>query len=57
MLVSASGSRVPAAEEKTSQGQIGGFGRAVLQTVSALETGDDGAGSVLVPALAGEADP
>lgn len=39
VLVSASGSRVPAAEEKTSQGQIGGFGRAVLQTVSALETG------------------
>ena len=39
VLVSASGSRVPAAEEKTSQGQIGGFGRAVLQTVSALEAG------------------
>jgi len=37
VLVSASGSRVPGAEEKTSQGQIGGFGRAVLQTVTALE--------------------
>jgi Peptidase family M28 len=37
VLVSASGSRVPAADEKTSQGQIGGFGRAVLQTISALE--------------------
>jgi Peptidase family M28 len=37
VLVSASGSRMPAAEEKTSQAQIGGFGRAVLQTVSALE--------------------
>jgi len=39
VLVSASGSRVPAADEKTSQGQIGGFGRAVLQSVSALEAG------------------
>lgn len=39
VLLSASGSRVPAAEEKTSQGQISGFGRAVLQTVSALEAG------------------
>jgi len=37
VLVSASGARVPDAEERTSQGQIGGFGRAVLQTVSALE--------------------
>ena len=39
VLVSASGSRIPAAEETTSQGQIGGFGRATLQTVSALEAG------------------
>jgi len=39
VLVSASGSRVPASEEKTSQGQIGGFGRAILQAVSALESG------------------
>lgn len=39
VLVSASGSRVPAADEPTSQGQIGAFGRAVLQTVSALESG------------------
>jgi hypothetical protein len=39
VLLSASGSRVPAAEEKTAQGQISGFGRAVLQTVSALEAG------------------
>ncbi|HUA71278.1 MAG TPA: M28 family peptidase [Solirubrobacteraceae bacterium] len=45
VLISASGSRVPAAEEKTSEGQIGGFGRAVLQTVSALEAG----GSVPAP--------
>ena len=40
VLVSASGSRMPGAEEKTSQGQIGGFGRTVLQTVSALEAGE-----------------
>jgi Peptidase family M28 len=39
VLVSASGSRLPAAHELTSQGQIGGFGRTVLQTVSALESG------------------
>ena len=39
VLLSASGSRVPAAEEKTAQGQISGFGRTVLQTVSALEAG------------------
>ena len=36
VLVSASGSRMPAADEKTSQGQIGGFGRTVLQSISAL---------------------
>jgi hypothetical protein len=40
VLVSASGSRVPAADEKTSPIQIGGFGRAMLQTVSALEAGE-----------------
>ncbi len=39
VLLSASGSRVPAANEPTSEGQIGGFGRTVLQTVSALESG------------------
>ena len=39
VLLSASGSRVPAADEKTTQGQVSGFGRAVLQTVSALEAG------------------
>jgi Peptidase family M28 len=39
VLVSTSSSRVPAADEKTSQYQISGFGRAVLQTVSALESG------------------
>jgi len=39
VLVSTSGSRVPAPEEKTSQYQITGFGRAVLQSVSALESG------------------
>ena len=37
VLVSASGSRMPAADEKTSATEIGGFGRAVLQTVTALE--------------------
>ncbi len=39
VLVSTSGSRVPPSDEKTSQYQIAGFGRAVLQSVSALETG------------------
>jgi Peptidase family M28 len=38
VLISASGSRVPAADEPTTQGQIGAFGRAVLQSVSALES-------------------
>ncbi|HUA02849.1 MAG TPA: M28 family peptidase [Solirubrobacteraceae bacterium] len=37
VLVSTSGSRVPAPDEKTSEYQISGFGRAVLQSVSALE--------------------
>jgi Peptidase family M28 len=39
VFVSASGSRVPGADERTSQAQITGFGRAILQTVSALEAG------------------
>ncbi len=39
VLVSASGARVPATDEPTSPGQIGGFGRTILQTVSALEAG------------------
>jgi hypothetical protein len=37
VLVSTSGSRVPPPDEKTSQYQIAGFGRAVLQSVSAFE--------------------
>jgi hypothetical protein len=37
VLISTSGSRVPAVDEKTSQYQVAGFGRAVLQSVSALE--------------------
>ena len=36
VLVSTSGARVPAPEEPTSQAQIMGFGRAVLQAVTAL---------------------
>jgi Peptidase family M28 len=39
VLVSTSGSRVPSPDEQTSQYQIAGFGRAVLQSVSALEAG------------------
>lgn len=39
VLISTSGSRVPAVDEKTSQYQVAGFGRAVLQSVSALEAG------------------
>ncbi len=41
VLLSASGSRVPGAEEKTSQAQITGFGRTVLESVSALEAATD----------------
>ncbi len=39
VLVSASGARLPAAGEPTSPAQINGFGRAILQSVSALATG------------------
>ncbi len=39
VLVSASGPRLPAPAEPTSPGQIGGFGRTVLQSVTALESG------------------
>jgi Peptidase family M28 len=39
VLLSASGARLPAADEPTSQAQIAGFGRAVLESVSALEAG------------------
>jgi hypothetical protein len=39
VLISTSGSRVPAVDENTSQSQVAGFGRAVLQSVSALEAG------------------
>ncbi len=41
VLLSASGSRVPGAEEKTSEAQITGFGRTVLESVSALEAATD----------------
>jgi len=39
VLVSTSGARQPATGEPTSEGQMSGFGRAVLATVTALETG------------------
>ena len=39
VLVSTSGSRVPSPDEKTSEYQMAGFGRAALQSVSALEAG------------------
>ena len=39
VLVSASGARTPAADEPTSASQISGFGRSILQTVSALGAG------------------
>jgi hypothetical protein len=39
VLVSVSGARVPAANEPTSPAQITGFGRTILQSVSALESG------------------
>ncbi len=39
VLVSASGSRIPPADEPTSAGRINGFGRTILESVSALEAG------------------
>jgi hypothetical protein len=39
VLISTSGSRIPAVDEPTSQYQVAGFGRAILQSVSALEAG------------------
>jgi hypothetical protein len=39
VLVSASGARLPAANEPTSPAQISGLGRTILQSVSALESG------------------
>jgi hypothetical protein len=39
VLLSSSGARLPAVAEPTSQAQITGFGRTVLQSVSALEAG------------------
>jgi hypothetical protein len=39
VLVSTSSARLPAAEEPTSAAQITGFGRAVLQALTALEAG------------------
>jgi Peptidase family M28 len=39
VLVSGSGARLPAADEPTSPARINGFGRAILESVSALEAG------------------
>jgi hypothetical protein len=39
VLVSASGARLPAANEPTSPAQINGLGRTILESVSALESG------------------
>lgn len=39
VLVSAAGARFPAPNEPTSPARINGFGRAILQSVSALESG------------------
>ena len=39
VLVSASGARLPAANEPTSPAQISGLGRTILESVSALESG------------------
>jgi hypothetical protein len=39
VLVSASGARLPGPDEPTSEARINGFGRAILQSVSALEAG------------------
>jgi hypothetical protein len=39
VLVSAAGARMPAPNEPTSPNQIGGFGRAILESVTALEAG------------------
>ena len=42
---------MPAVDEPTSQYQVAGFGRAVLQSVSALESGASVPAPSVLPAL------
>jgi Peptidase family M28 len=44
VLVSTSGARIPAADERPSEPQMDGFGRAVLQAITALNNGPEVAG-------------
>jgi Peptidase family M28 len=57
VLVSTSGARLPAPDEPTSQGQIAGFGRAVLETVTALGAGPNVPGPSSYLSMHGELIP
>jgi hypothetical protein len=57
VLVSTSGARLPAPEEPTSQAQITGFGRAVLETVTALGAGPNVPGPSSYLSMHGELIP
>jgi Peptidase family M28 len=57
VLVSTSGARIPAADERPSEPQMGGFGRAVLQAISALNSGTEVPGPSSYLRLSGELIP
>ncbi len=57
VLVSTSGARLPAPNEPTSQGQITGFGRATLETVTALGAGPNVPGPSSYLSMHGELIP
>jgi hypothetical protein len=57
VLVSTSGARLPAPGEPTSQGQITGFGRAILETVTALGAGPNLPGPTSYLSMHGELIP
>ncbi len=57
VLVSTSGARLPAPDEPTSQAQIAGFGRAVLETVTALGAGPNVPGPSSYLSMHGELIP
>ncbi|HTX08498.1 MAG TPA: M28 family peptidase [Solirubrobacteraceae bacterium] len=57
VLVSSSGARLPAPDEPTSQAQITGFGRAILETVTALGAGPNVPGPSSYLSMHGELIP
>jgi hypothetical protein len=57
VLASTSGSRLPAAREQPSEPQIAAFGRAVLQTISALNNGGEVPGPTSYLRLSGKLIP